>query len=101
MIEKSEQVGLMSRIHQGAEWVFVWLGEDVDDSDFVMDVVNSDNSYSIEEVRDITQACLLPDVNVNLSEAMPCFGDYIRLVLQDEESRTLLLRSLAKLLQRS
>jgi hypothetical protein len=81
----------MGKIYQEAEWVFVWLGEDANDSDFVMDLANSANSYSIEEVRGITEACLLPDVNVNLSEAMPGFKEYIGLVLHDEDTRTLLL----------
>jgi Heterokaryon incompatibility protein (HET) len=63
--EKSEQVRMMGKIYESAKWVFVWLGDAANDSDLVMDVANFNDSYSIEEVRDITQRCLLPDVNVN------------------------------------
>lgn len=82
---------LIGKIYQEAEWVFVWLGEDANDSDFVVDLANSANSHSIEQVRGIAQACLLLDVNVNLSEAMPGFKEYIGLVLHDEDARILLL----------
>jgi hypothetical protein len=61
---------MMGKIYESAKWVFVWLGDAANGSDLVMDVANFNDSYSIEEVRDITQRCLLPDVNVNYLKSL-------------------------------